>query len=110
MAALVVCTAILAGILGHNASTGGSRIPTTIVLASDARGIPSFHGVPLGNAYVRNTLFLIFRGLDYDVIVTPPRGWMSNPAVKSNVWVVSDDVNRLGLTPGDRAIRLRQRK
>jgi hypothetical protein len=107
MVALVVCTAILAGILNHNASSGGSRIPTTIILTS-TNGIPSFHGVSLHNRFVRRSLFRVFSALDYDVEITGSSGWMRNPVAKSNVWSVSEDYNEFGLSPGARAIRQRE--
>jgi hypothetical protein len=106
--ALVICTTVLAGVLGHNVSSGRSRLPTTIVLSIDARGVASFKGVSLANPCLRRTLFRVFKVLDYEVVTTGgPRGWMRNPTVKSNLWSLAEDVEGLGLSPGDRALRQR---
>jgi hypothetical protein len=95
--------------IGHNQNTGASRLPTTILLNCDTNGIPYFHGVSLANPYLRRALFRVFSLCDDEVIVLATRGWMRNPVAKSNAWSVAEDVERLGLSPGARAIKRRNR-
>lgn len=110
--ALLAYTAVLWVILLGNPRPGGGYVqvgPTTHLFPLDTNGIPQIYGVSLANPHLRHAVFRVVALLEGNVELGVSKGWIKNPIVKSNVWNASEDINRLGLTPGARAIRERSK-
>ena len=107
--ALLACAAVLLTILTGYATSSGSFGAKRFLLTADTNGVPHLYGVSLANPYLRSGVLRVIAIVGGEVEFLPPKGWMLNPTVKSNVWIASAAINRFGLSPGDKAIKERHR-
>ena len=110
-AGLLIFTAIFAFVLARNANTGGRTVPRTFLMAMDTNGFPTFHGVSLANPILRGCVFrwisIVGGEIDFSL---PPKGWrlMTSAAYRTNSLATAEELNKLVLSPGAKAIKWRQ--
>jgi|SRR5581483_6579019 len=107
--ALFVITGVLLVLLIRSTGPNGITCPRIFQVTVDTKGNCRLGGLPLSNAVLRRALFrwIAVSGGEVDINLFP--GWARNPIIKNNVMTVNNDIERFGLSAGDRVLARRKK-
>src|SRR5581483_1122338 len=102
--ALLVFSGLLLFLMIRNTQPGGNMCPTVFQVTVDTKGNCRLRGLPLSNPILRRTLFRVIAvsGGEVDMNLFP--GWARNSTIMSNVMAVGKDIERFGLSAGDKVV------